>query len=132
MKLKTHLATAIFAAVGGAYLYSQVRPPVKVVEVKEVIKQQTTTTTKRTKQKDGTIVTETTKVKNTEKQRQKLKTEPTPNKGTTASLYVTVPLLSGRKQEIGLAVTKELLWGAHVYGSVQTDGQIGIGVGYTW
>lgn len=130
MKLKTHLATAIIAAVGGAWLYGQVRPPLKVVEVKEVVRQQTTTTTKRTKQKDGTIITEITKVKNTEKQ--KLKTEPTPNKGTTASLYVTVPLLSGRKQEIGLAVTKELLWGAHVFGSIQTDGQIGIGVGYTW
>lgn len=125
MKLKTHLATAIFAAIGGAYLYSQVRPPLKVVETKQVVKEQIVTVTKRTKQKDGTIVTERTKTEDRQKEATKLKTEPT-KKDWNIALYAT------SSQLYGIAIQRRIIGDFSVYVSGQTNGQLAAGIGFSF
>lgn len=122
---RLHLITLGAGLVIGGLLVYKLRPPEVRVETKEVVKTQTVTKIRRIKQPDGTVITEKDVVKNENKERQKLKTE---KSKATYKLGVYAYSQNWEQPEYGLMLQKRIFGDVFVFGALQQNEQISLGV----
>lgn len=123
--MKAYLGTLAAGLVLGIALTLHFRPPQKVVEIKEVVKETTKTKTKRIKRPDGTVITETETTKDKTKNKQKLKTEK-PKRNYNLSIYAYSKDL--QNPEYGIMLQRRILADGFVTFGIQENGQVSVGV----